>query len=150
MNLQRKIENYKTMISAHIENKIQMFLCSLCLGKGKFDSFTNRMRCTTRNCRKRSSLFNTPCLQGNNDEILDTLLIAKLWIRGSSVKCLSEFSCVNSKHITSIICDFGKVLTIMNEEIAEQIGGDDVVVEIDESKFGKRNFNRGHRVVGAW
>ncbi|KAM0681840.1 hypothetical protein COBT_004115, partial [Conglomerata obtusa] len=76
----------------------------------------------------------------NNDEILNTLLIAELWIRESSVKCLSEFFCVNSKHITSIICDFGKVLTIMNEEIVEQINGDDVVVEIDKSKFGKRKY----------
>ncbi|KRH91877.1 putative transposable element, partial [Pseudoloma neurophilia] len=32
----------------------------------------------------------------------------------------------------------------------EMIGGDDVIVEIDESKFGKRKYNRGHRVEGQW
>ena len=30
------------------------------------------------------------------------------------------------------------------------IGGEGIVVEIDESKFGKRKYNRGHRVDGSW
>ena len=31
-----------------------------------------------------------------------------------------------------------------------QIGGVGVIVEIDETKLGKRKYNRGHRVEGAW
>ena len=33
---------------------------------------------------------------------------------------------------------------------SEKIGGQDIVVEIDESKFAKRKYNVGHRVVGGW
>ena len=32
----------------------------------------------------------------------------------------------------------------------EMIGGPGIVVEIDESKFGKRKYNKGHKVDGCW
>lgn len=39
-------------------------------------------------------------------------------------------------------------LSVPND--TEPIGGENVVVEMDESKFGKRKCHRGHRVEGAW
>ena len=39
---------------------------------------------------------------------------------------------------------------VILEEQSEPIGGPGCVVEIDESKFGKRKFNRGKGVDGVW
>ncbi len=33
---------------------------------------------------------------------------------------------------------------------SEKLGGEDKIVEIDESKFGKRKYHRGHRIEGQW
>ncbi|KCZ78735.1 hypothetical protein H311_00226 [Anncaliia algerae PRA109] len=30
------------------------------------------------------------------------------------------------------------------------IGGPGIIVEIDESKFGRRKYHRGHKVEGVW
>ena len=35
-------------------------------------------------------------------------------------------------------------------ENSELVGGEGKVVQIDESKFGKRKYHRGHRVEGQW
>ena len=35
-------------------------------------------------------------------------------------------------------------------ENSEMVGGKGKVVQIDESKFGKRKYHRGHRVEGQW
>jgi hypothetical protein len=40
---------------------------------------------------------------------------------------------------------------IQNLDVDEaKIGGEDVIVEIDESQFGKRKYNQGHAVEGVW
>ncbi|KAM0678682.1 Phosphotyrosine-binding domain [Binucleata daphniae] len=33
---------------------------------------------------------------------------------------------------------------------AEPIGGDGSIVQIDEFKFGKRKYEKGHKVDGVW
>ncbi|GFQ99115.1 hypothetical protein TNCT_245161, partial [Trichonephila clavata] len=35
-------------------------------------------------------------------------------------------------------------------ESSMKVGGSGVIVEIDESKFGKHKFHRGKRVEGKW
>uniref|UniRef100_A0A0G4FPV6 ISXO2-like transposase domain-containing protein n=1 Tax=Chromera velia CCMP2878 TaxID=1169474 RepID=A0A0G4FPV6_9ALVE len=46
--------------------------------------------------------------------------------------------------------DTGEISPLGEGELIEKIGGPDVIVEVDESKFGKRKFHRGHRVEGVW
>ena len=50
------------------------------------------------------------------------------------------------------ICDKLRSLGILDLYLNkfDKIGGNNAIVEIHESKFGRRKYNRGHRVEGVW
>ncbi|KAM0687226.1 hypothetical protein COBT_001538, partial [Conglomerata obtusa] len=95
------------MIINKTQDKVNQYICLICFGRGSFDALTNKMRCTTKKCRKRTPLYKLKCMQGNNEEILNTLLIADPWMRGGRVGCLSGFFAVDRAQVASIINDFG-------------------------------------------
>ncbi|KAI4292777.1 hypothetical protein PAPHI01_2051 [Pancytospora philotis] len=57
---------------------------------------------------------------------------------------------INRKAVHRLLRKVSRIAVPRYYERVGQIGGPVVVVEVDESKFGKRKFNRGHRVEGTW
>ena len=43
-----------------------------------------------------------------------------------------------------------ETMAVYLQDNSQKIGGPDKIVEIDESKFCKRKYHRGHRVQGQW
>src|SRR5215813_11075282 len=56
----------------------------------------------------------------------------------------------SKQSIANFISLFRQVVATSLERDDTIIGGEGITVEIDESKFGKRKYNRGHRVEGVW
>lgn len=56
----------------------------------------------------------------------------------------------SSKTVTAFFGHFRHLIgaTLLEED--QMIGGPGIIVEVDETKLGKRKYNRGHRVEGAW
>ena len=52
--------------------------------------------------------------------------------------------------IWKLLKNVAKILEPKYNESFDKIGGNNIIVEIDESKFGKRKYHRGHKVEGVW
>jgi ISXO2-like transposase domain len=80
----------------------------------------------------------------------DTMLLGYLWLCGSSHTSMMAFTGHSS---ATIVAYSGYLRQLVSESLDSsdtQIGGEGVIVEVDESKFGKRKNNRGHQISGAW
>ena len=57
---------------------------------------------------------------------------------------------LHRKTISLLIDKIISVLIPSDLQSPVKIGGPNIIVEIDESKFGKVKYHRGHRVEGVW
>lgn len=123
--------------------------CSLCK-KGNMNREALLFRCGRRDCRTSVSIFKDSFFAKNRITCSDALLIGYLWL----CKCTYTSIILMTNHspntITNYMKFFRELVIDTLEEETTIIGGENVIVEIDESKFGKRKYHRGHRVEGVW
>ena len=73
-----------------------------------------------------------------------------LWSQGFSIHEIIHELKLSKKTCIEWTVFFREACLTMMVEHSEPIGGNGIEVEIDESKFGKRKYYRGHRVEGQW
>lgn len=122
--------------------------CSLCGGDIRLCGTT--FWCRSRNCRKKNSLFNGSFFSEAKLAINKILQIGYFWLGGSGRNEIVRFTGCADKTITTYMGYFRQLVVSSLDTDDEMVGGEGIIVELDESKFGKRKFNRGHRVEGAW
>ena len=98
----------------------------------------------------RLSIRNGTFFSKSNLTLEEILQFFYLWVNGTSQDQIHHEIGTSGKTDVDFASFCREVCetSIMNR--SEQIGGKDIVVEIDESKFAKRKYNIGHRVVGGW
>lgn len=107
-------------------------------------------RCTSKDCRKSVSILSRSFFANARISVNDALLLAYLWVAGASYSSALAMS-VHSPN--TIVDYFGYFRQLAADSLNEEdwkIGGENIIVEVDESKFGKRKNNRGKRIEGAW
>lgn len=107
-------------------------------------------RCTRSTCRASQGIFKGTFFEKSHIPANELLQISYFWLLNLPLKGLialtgkdhdtlghvyQELYCMTADQITSQI---------------EKIGGPNIVVEIDESKFAKRKNGKGHRVGNTW
>ena len=73
-----------------------------------------------------------------------------MWLENVPRRALCALMRIDEKSLWRLLRKVSAYLVPRFYSSLSQIGGEDVVVEVDESKFGRRKNNRGHRVDGVW
>jgi len=86
----------------------------------------------------------------NHLNVGDTLLLGYLWLAGVSYTSAQLMSAHSPNTIVDYYRFFRELVADSFDDEDWKIGGEGIIVEVDESKFGKRKNHRGHHVEGAW
>jgi transposase-like protein len=111
-----------------------------------------QFRCNRRTCRKVNSLLDKTFFEGTHLKLNEILEIGYLWLCGCSTTSIIS----QTKHSAPTVCCWvgyikqAIAFDLANSDGNNRIGGPGIIVEIDESKFGKRKYHRGHHVEGVW
>ena len=111
---------------------------------------TKTWRCNTKGCGWRISIFNDTIFAKSRLEPTKILRIAYFWLSGCSHSTIEKMTNHSSATISNYLSIFRKSIAISVEDTHEPIGGPGIIVEIDESKFGKRKYHKGKMVEGVW
>jgi transposase-like protein len=107
-------------------------------------------RCTKRGCRKEYSVFTHSFFFKSSLPVSKVMHLAHIWLCRGIPTFAIAYTGHSSATITSYFSYFRQLVADSLDFVDMQIGGEDVIVELDESKFGKRKYHRGHRVEGVW
>ena len=108
-------------------------------------------RCNNTRCKKRSSIRRDSWFSGSHLPLETILKLTYYWVYKTPNEVITRELRIGSKHTVVDWRNFCRDVCIdICMRNSKKIGGPGRVVEIDESKFGKRKYNRGRRVDGAW
>jgi ISXO2-like transposase domain len=118
-----------------------------------------RVRCRNRYCRGtrdhdtiewKVNLFKGTFFEGARNGKESIMLFLWLWLIKATSTQIELFTSWSSDKVYAWTLAVQDLITTVVLADHVVVGGPGIVVEIDESKFGKRKYNKGHKVEGAW
>jgi transposase-like protein len=139
-----------------LRSKVQCNNCGRDM-KWYVDSSSNegfRWRCRRMvggaKCSESRSIKHGSWFHQSNLTFLEILNLTYDIVRREPAHHIQNEHCFGNHTITDWGMFCRETMLVFMEGCSEKIGGPDKTVEIDESKFGRRNYHRGHPVKGQW
>ena len=145
-------KNEKSAIIYLIQKEVLCFQinCPHCSVLNVWNLKTKSIRCTNPHCHKSYSALKDTFFENSKIKINLILTLAYYWLLRMPVTSITVMLNISSKTACDYYSFFEKLVADEISETIQKIGGQNVIVEIDESKFGRRKYNKGHWVEGTW
>lgn len=107
-------------------------------------------RCTKRSCNVEFSCRKHTFFFGSSLNCAEILHLAYMWLNKSTQTQSMNQTGHSAPTVTVFHKHFRRLVSSTLDESNTIIGGPNIIVEVDETKLGKRKYYRGHRVDGVW
>jgi ISXO2-like transposase domain len=107
-------------------------------------------RCRSSKCKNEESYRFGTFFSRSKLQCCKIMQLAYFWLSRVPVSSAILMGGVSSSTLTDFGVFFRQLVSDSVDEEDVLIGGEGVIVEIDETKLGKRKYHRGHRVEGVW
>lgn len=107
-------------------------------------------RCGKRSCRKAISLRKDTFFAKSRLSCYKILHFGYLWLLKTSSDSIITQLGMSSATVSNMRSYFSHLVSDSLNIMDFKIGGEGIIVEVDETKLGKRKNNRGHPVEGIW
>jgi transposase-like protein len=146
----KRQEKYLQQLKEILTKKSNRMVCYKCLGNVKLQDNLKTVRCTTSKCRAISPVSKYAFYTNTKLKLEDLLLLIGFILTKTRFKSINIAMDVTRQTVSSLKKN---IKFLLEEDFKKQdivLGGKDVVVEIDESKFGRRKYHKGRKVEGVW
>ena len=125
-------------------------ICSSCTTPMNLYHSQMSYMCPKKICRKKISIKSNSFFVGCKLPVHQILHLAYLWLCKTSPSSTETQSGLSRPTISNFFSYFREL--VASSPLPEDgcIGGEGIVVELDECKIAKRKYNRGRRVKGVW
>lgn len=124
--------------------------CYKCKRDMKLHLCEKMYRCMRRGCRTSRSIFKGTFFENVKTGIHECFDFCYLYLNKVGQKSIKKLLGWSTATVSAWTKYITELLSTTLEESSMKIGGDNIEVEIDETKMGKRKYHRGHRVDGVW
>jgi len=157
-----KLPPYKELAPFFLdENKCDEFLleegcyyrlchCKGCGSEVRPQLKQKRFRCGMSSCKREWSLKKYTFFEGSRLKSNEILHLGYLWLNRNSQTQAAVATGHSTRTVTKFWTHFRQLVASTLDNVDDVIGGKNVEVEVDETKLGKRKYQRGHRVEGVW
>jgi hypothetical protein len=110
----------------------------------------SQWQCKYSGCRAQVSIFKNSIFSTSRISCNKMLHLGYMWLKRASVNDMIDTIGINAKTVTAKCKLLAQAVSESLELEDDVIGGEGIIVEIDECLTARRKYNRGHVVHGCW